>query len=262
MQRGRIDVFLLALRRFVWWLLSPAAYANVALARRTKCRVLFGPFEGVRYPPTLVTGMLLEGAMQVGSYEAELHPAVEELIAAQPATVVNVGAASGYYAVGLAVRLPDATVIAFESEAENRRGCARLAAANNVAARLELRGNCGLREFAALAAEVGDEREVAVVLDCEGLELELVDPARFTWIERASLLVELHPSVDPASATVLAERLEATHECELIEASERFGSSFHQLWELPGLRDVDRELLVAEHRHGPQSWLWAKPRPD
>lgn len=260
MAPGKINALEGRLRRFSWWALSPAAYANVVLARRTGCRVLLGPFAGMRYPPTLVTGMILEGAMQVGSYEAELHDAVEGLIEADPSVVINVGAAGGYYAVGLARRLGGATVIAYETVAENRDGCRQLAEANVVADRVGLRGTCDAEEFAGLGAEAGGDTAIAVVMDCEGLELELVDPERFEWLRRASLLVELHPSIDPESGTKLAARLDASHECELIDARERFSSSFHQIWTMPGLRNVDRELLVGEHRHGLQSWLWARPR--
>ena len=33
-----------------------------------------------------------------------------------------------------------------------------------------------------------------------------------------------------------------------------------QLRPIYGLRRIDRELLVAEFRDGPQEWLWAAPR--
>ena len=73
------------------------------------------------------------------------------------------------------------------------------------------------------------------------------------------MLVELHPSVDPEMAATLSGRLADTHEVELIDSRERWASSFPELWEMPRLRNVDRELLVAEHRHGHQQWLWARP---
>src|SRR5205085_1289587 len=78
----------LSLRRFAWWLLSPAAYANAAIAARTGRRVLLGPFGGMRYPFSLVARMRFDGALQVGSYEREVHEAVEGLIASEPDVVV------------------------------------------------------------------------------------------------------------------------------------------------------------------------------
>ena len=248
----------LSLRRFAWWLLSPAAYANAAIAARTGRRVLLGPFAGMRYPFSLVARLRFDGALQVGSYECEVHEAVEGLIAANPGVVVNVGAAGGYYCCGLAMRLPESRVIAYETVAENRAGSIRLASENAVQGRIEMRGTCTLEEFAALDTELGAAR-VAVVMDCEGLEAELVDTGRVGWLRAASLLVELHPSVDPEMAATLSRRLADTHEVELIDSRERWASSFPELWEMSRLRNVDRELLVAEHRHGHQQWLWARP---
>lgn len=46
----------------------------------------------------------------VGSYESELHLQIEQLILERPQVVIDVGCAEGYYAVGLAQRLPDATI--------------------------------------------------------------------------------------------------------------------------------------------------------
>ncbi len=250
--------FALALRRFAWWLLSPAAYASATLAARTRCRVLIGPFRGMRYRFSDVARVRLDGALQVGSYELEVHERVEELIELEPRLIVNVGAAAGYYCVGLANRLPEARVLAYETEADNRAAARSLAAVNRVAERIELRGTCDLDEFSGLEEELSGER-VAVVMDCEGLELELLDPGAVAWLAGATVLAELHPSVEARMAETLAERLGETHAVTIVASRERWASSLPELWRMPGLRNVDRELLVAEHRHGEQQWLWASP---
>ena len=72
-----------------------------------------GPFAGLTYPdrePISLVPKLL------GIYERELHGAVEAAVLGQPEVIVNVGAADGYYAVGLARRCPSATVHAFEAD--------------------------------------------------------------------------------------------------------------------------------------------------
>ena len=68
--------------------------------------------------------MLFSGPYQVGSFELELHPAVERIVAERPATVVNVGSAEGYYAVGLAMRLAGARVVGFELDPALRAAAA------------------------------------------------------------------------------------------------------------------------------------------
>ena len=57
-------------------------------------------------------------------------------------------------------------------------------------------------------------------------------------------------------------RLEPSLEVERIPSQVRRASDFDpQLRPIGGLRRIDRELLVAEFRDGPQEWLWATPRP-
>ncbi len=146
------------LRKPLSWLASPFAYASARVAIAGRCRVLSGPFAGLRYPPSFVPLQLFSGPYQVGSFELELHPAVESIAAAGPATVVNVGSAEGYYAVGMALRAPAARVIGFELDADLRAAAARLAAANGVADRLDLRGLCTVERAGRAGARAGAGR--------------------------------------------------------------------------------------------------------
>jgi predicted O-methyltransferase YrrM len=56
----------------------------------------------------------------LGVYERELHDVLENLIAWGPDLVIDAGAAEGYYAVGLARRLPQSRIMAFEMEEGGR----------------------------------------------------------------------------------------------------------------------------------------------
>jgi hypothetical protein len=66
-----------------------------------------GPFAGMIYPESTVKVRNLIPKM-IASYEDELTPWIEEAVAKNYPTIVNVGSADGYYAVGLARRLPGA----------------------------------------------------------------------------------------------------------------------------------------------------------
>lgn len=247
------------LRRLASWLASPLAYPSVQIARQTRCRVLLGPFAGMRYPFGFLPRGLFLGPSQVGSYESELHETVERIVAAAPAVVVNVGSAEGYYATGLARRLPDLEMIAFEAEPALRAAAGRLAELNGVAARVDLRGECTAAALAELEPVIGD-RPACVVMDCEGCEGTLADPESVPWLARASILIELHPSIDAGIEQRLEARFAPAHETEVIRGRSPWAARWEELSRLRGLRQIDRELLVAEFRHGGQDWLWATPR--
>jgi hypothetical protein len=183
-----------------------------------------GPFAGLRYtdtsPHTLVPKLL-------GIYERELHAAVEDVIRARPARIVNVGAADGYYAVGLARRVPDARVVAYEADADQRALLARVIAANGVTVQIE---------GAAGPGALGDAD--LVVMDCEGCERALLQPPL-----DATILVELHDVWDPGVGAVVTERFAATHEIVVI----------------PSGPQPPRGAL-SEQRPGPMSWAVMTPR--
>ena len=247
------------LRRLAGWVASPLTYPSIQIARQTRCRVLLGPFAGMRYPFSFPPRGLFVGPFQVGSYESELHEAVETIAAAAPEVLVNVGAAEGYYAVGLARRLPELTVIAFEADPALRAAGQRLARLNGVEARIEAGAECTPAELAALGERLAD-RSVCVLMDCEGCEGELADPAAVPWMANASLLIELHTSIDGEIERRLSERFASTHETTVIRGRPPWAARWQELGRLRALRAIDRELLVAEFRHGGQDWLWATPR--
>jgi hypothetical protein len=73
--------------------------------------VRHGLFYGMKYPSLEAAGSTLYPKL-LGSYERELHGIMERIVRTDYATVVDIGCAEGYYAAGLALRLPEARVFA------------------------------------------------------------------------------------------------------------------------------------------------------
>jgi hypothetical protein len=210
-----------------------------------------GPFEGLVYPESMLDADYLVSKI-VGSYELEVHRVIEEWIARRPARVVNIGAAEGYFAVGLARALPHATVFAFEMDESARGQCVELAEANGVAARVQVAGECTVARL----EELG--RDHAVVLcDCEGCELELMDPARIQALRAWELLVELHDFVDPAISAAGPARFADSHRIELISSRTREHENPPELSELD---PRERQLVLSERRPAPMEWAWLRPQ--
>src|SRR5437016_2600251 len=62
-----------------------------------------GPFAGMLYVNQAVGSAHVPKLL--GSYEAELHEIMRSVLTENYATIVDVGCAEGYYAIGLALRL-------------------------------------------------------------------------------------------------------------------------------------------------------------
>jgi hypothetical protein len=184
-----------------------------------------GPFAGLRYtdarPLTLVPKLL-------GIYERELHGVVEDAIRAGPGRIVNVGAADGYYAVGLARRCPDARTVVFEADDDQRALLNRVIAANGVTA--DVRGVATIESLREVAGDL-------VVMDCEGCERALLDPSAIPWLVDATIIVELHDVWDPGVGAVVTDRFAATHEIVVIPSGPQPARG-----------------VLSEQRPGPMSW--------
>ena len=61
--------------------------------------------------------------------------------------VVNIGAAEGYYVAGLAQRLPEARLVAWEADPMHARLTRAMAQHNGVAARVDVRGLCRIEDL-------------------------------------------------------------------------------------------------------------------
>src|SRR5262245_12927877 len=110
-----IEVLPSVVRRILPARLRPTGLITARLLRISGGKVMQGPFCCLTI---VVDPKVIDWPKLLGTYEVELQPLFEQIVAASPLTVINVGAAEGYYAAGLAVRCPAACVIAYEERPE------------------------------------------------------------------------------------------------------------------------------------------------
>jgi predicted O-methyltransferase YrrM len=234
--------------------LYPVEWANRRVRDKFGDTVVAGPFAGLTYPDWGMTRVDLFSPKLLGCFELELHGEIDATIARGPRVVVNVGAAEGYYAVGMAMRLAEARVIAFETQQRHHASLNEIAALNRVDVRIDLRGECD-------PDALGDALEpgALVISDCDGYERDLLDPERVPALRASTLIVETHDLLVPGVTATLRERFAPSHELREIHARQRFVQDFPQLSseEIPL---VTRQLAISEFREGPQSWLVMDPR--
>jgi hypothetical protein len=213
--------------------------------------VAAGPFSGMTLPDE---SSWRDGDFMpklIGSYESNLREVLRQAVDRRPKTVVNIGCAEGFYAVGLARLLPDATVYAFDIATDACAICARSAQENDVGERVVVGGRCELPDLAKILSRPGP---MLLVLDCEGAERTLLDPAILPGLANCDVLVETH-GADIVAA--LVTRFGLSHTIDEIPQGSRDPN------EVPALRSLaesDRWILVDEGRPESMVWLamWAK----
>jgi hypothetical protein len=212
-----------------------------------------GPFAGMRYLERPWGNLYYPKLL--GTYELEIRDQIEWLAEHEPDVLVNVGASDGYYTVGMAMRCPQARVIAYDIDAECRKVLAQLVGLNDVFSRVEIRSECTVDELQKTCA--GAQRP-AVIIDCEGFEDVLLDPQRVPALSKATILAEVHDCFVPGLTERLRERFEGTHELTIVEPRERTKDDLP-----PKMRigDSAATLLMYEHRVGADNtWMFMCPR--
>ncbi len=236
----------LALRHLAKW---RSEILTRTLVARSGTLVLSGPFQGMDYAIRAAEGSAT--ARLLGVYEASLAPVIETIIARAYPVVVDIGCAEGYYAVGLARRMPGATVLARDESPRAQDLCRNLAALNGVADRVQVGGRMDHTDFALCTTQ-----KTVVICDIEGAEADLLDPAAAPGLIRADILVECHDVMQPGLTDLLAARFQATHDVTRLD---RQITATLPAW-MEELSDLDRLIALWEWRAGPTPWLWMQAK--
>ena len=188
-------------------------YQDEKLCRKIspELKVQFGPFKDLKYAKALAAGSAILPKL-TGTYEDELHPFIDMMITQQPDLVIDIGCAEGYYANGMAMRLPDTEVWAIDTDTYALELCKQNAIANHQQARVITKTTI---DFSFLQAH----QSIALICDCEGYEKEMFDEQSISHLTRANLLIELHDCNDDEISKVLLPGFEKTHQLTLIKSN-------------------------------------------
>jgi hypothetical protein len=237
------------------WRRSPLRPVTTAFVRRHGLVVHDGPFAGMRFPDMAVGRSTFLIPQLLGAYERELREVIDDVVDRGFEQIVDIGAAEGYYAVGLARACPASVVHAYEMDAFAAGICRALAAANGISGTLELHGECTPAALAALPA-----RNTFVLCDVEGAEDRLMDPAAVPWLRTAMLLVELHDFAAPGIEGRIRDRFSASHRVRVIPSECRYAEDFPRVMDLPERTYADRVLAVSEFRPYRMAWAVLEPK--
>lgn len=212
--------------------------------------VLGGPFAGMAYVPQAAGSALIPKLL--GSYEAELQEVIEQIIATDYAVIIDVGCAEGYYANGLALRLPFACIYAFDTDPEAQALCEEMARLNHVEERVTVLGECHLSSLNDLLTG-----RSLIVCDCEGYEAQLLQPTLVPAMAQSDILVELHDRVQPGLTPLVLSRFSETHTATLITAVERDPEAYPKL---DFLEPEKQRTAVSEFRYAGQQWAFLEAK--
>lgn len=209
--------------------------------------VMEGPLAGLDFLPQSAEGCHI--AKLLGCYEQPLQPFIEQAIQANYPTLLNIGCAEGYYAVGMARRMPNTQVLAFDLNPNAQHTCRALAEKNGVADRVRIGARFTPEDFARYAGQT-----VLLLCDIEGAERDLLNPEQSPALKTMDIIVESHECLIPGLTQEIIRRFQTSHTITVVQDNGQRQLQNAPAW-LNHLAHLDQLLATWEWRSGPTPWL-------
>jgi hypothetical protein len=215
-----------------------------------------GPFEGMRYPSARSYGSALLPKL-LGSYESELHMALEALLVNDYTAMVDIGCAEGYYAIGIGRRYPRTKIYAFDTSPDARAICSDMAKLNGLEGRVQIGGFCDEKLLRSIPL---GERSL-IFSDCEGYEGILFTREVAAFLARHDVVIETHDFIDIDLSIRMREVFEATHRIQSIKSTDDIAKAHtYAVSQLQNYDTKTKRLILGERRPAIMEWLVMTPR--
>ncbi|MFA4995235.1 MAG: hypothetical protein WC521_08045 [Bdellovibrionales bacterium] len=218
--------------------------------------VAYGPFRGLKLTKNQWWGFSDRSAMFFGLYEQEVLTSLQN-IPPEYRTFVDLGAADGYYGIGVLINKMFDRSYCFEISEEGQYVIKENAALNGVSDRVVIKGIAEKDFYRHLSA--GELERAVVFIDIEGAEFALLDKTTLHALKDAIIIIELHDwffEDGDAKLRNLKDAAKATHSIVTLAAEGRDPSKFE---ELKRFHDTDRWLLCSEGRKRLMTWVRLDP---
>ena len=239
----------------------------VGLYRRRLSRTIFarlggvvryGSFAGLRWLDNPRWGRSEQGVMLLGLYEQEVLTNLVDA-PAHYRVFVDVGAADGYYAVGLLHNGKVERSVAFELAPEGQQAIKLLAAENGVADRITVLGAASDRFVEDLAEQGIVSNETMFLIDIEGAEFRILTEEVFASLKDSLIIVETHAHIYPDPQTQLERLIQNASKTHTVTSWLPGARNPWPIKELDSFAEIDRWILCSEGRFEVQQWLRFDP---
>lgn len=218
--------------------------------------VRYGLFKGLRLPDKTRWGKGGDvGSMLLGLYEQELLEAFRVLPRSHN-VLIDLGAANGYYGLGVLVNGRFEFSYCFERSEPAREIIATTAELNGLTGRVQILGNAAQGFWHSVRQPLS---QCVLLVDIEGGEFDLLDDELLAAFSGAILFVELHDWFYPDGDEKLKRLRERASRHFRISELTTAARDLSQFPELSRLSDDDRWILCSEGRGQRMTWWRLDP---
>lgn len=218
--------------------------------------VAYGPFKGLRFTNDTHWGGSDKGAMILGIYEQEILKEISNLPKKYD-IFIDLGAADGYYGIGVLVNKLFKKSYCFEITENGREVINKNAYLNDVLNNVVIKGEATKNFSAEIPVE--EINNSVLFVDIEGGEFNLFDPSLFEIFHKSIIFIEIHDFLIENGSSLFDNLIDfssKTHLCKKIKMGSRDLSGYE---EIKNWNDTDRWMLCSESRAQLMTWVRFDP---
>ena len=221
-----------------------------------KSIVSAGPFQGLKLPFVQGWGTAPDRINQLlGTYEPEVVTAIQQLRSVSD-IFIDIGAASGFYAVGAAKCLGYKNVICYELSRNGQEAISATATLNNVAHKVSIFGEFKVDSIYHIHSACSSK--CVVLIDIEGGEFTLLTTEFFSHFRLSSIIIEVHDWLNPSFQVEQLQQLGSLHHnSEFILPK---GKNPAAIPILANMHEDYQWLACSENRDRAMKWLLFTPK--
>ena len=220
-------------------------------------QVAYGTFKGMKLSKNtywskndIITHIL-------GVYEKHVLKKIIEFSKKGNYPFIDIGAADGYFAIGMAFSETFKKIYAFEIDEEGRRSLNRNIENNLCKDKVvvDIEAN-----FETLKEIVDKNKSAVILIDIEGSEFDLLDDNLLQLLSNCYIVCELHPTLSTngfEKQNMLINNAKAFFDVSIIQRESYSPNKFSELNEFT---DEERLIAFGEGRENNMNWLILEPK--
>ena len=193
----------------------------------------------------------------LGTYEEHILQKMIHFSKKGSSLLIDIGAADGYFAVGMAYANFYEKVCAFEIEQEGRDRILENAVANKCDHKIKVYGEANV---ASVLKVIEGVDKATVLIDIEGAEYGLLSHEMISILKNHYVICELHPWMvieGDIFQNQLLDRASEQFDIEMIKRDSYHPNDFSEFY---NLSDEERLVAVGEGRDKNMQWMILSPK--
>ena len=234
---------------------------SLNLYKKHNNSVIYGPYKGMFFSENNHWGIGDLGPKIIGLYEFEVQNKLIDLVSNfKIENFVNIGAAEGYHAIGIAKKTRIQNFVLYEIDKKGQEILKENILKNELKKNIKIENEANLNSIYELNKKL-DFSKTLFLIDIEGFELELFNDEILGLLKNSFLIIENHRFLLSKTKQIkyqeLVNKFDDSFNVELVSNT---GRNISQINEISNLSENELMMISSESRPKMMEWFVLTPK--